>query len=220
MDQVTLYGATYSVFTRIARLVLEEARVGYRLVETDIFDRDSLPPGYLERHPFGKIPAFEHQGFRLFETDAIARYVIENVGDSGLVPETVPARARMTQIQRIVDNYAYPVLVWGVYVGETRGEEAGPLAAETVEQAHKVLAVLETLWAGPYLLGAALSLADLWLAPVLVLFRCAPTGRALLSEFPELESWLQRLQARPSMQATRFPRELAPSAQESAQDAL
>ncbi len=211
MNNVTLFGATYSVFTRIARLVLEEAEVGYRLIEVDIFDWDALPPGYLERHPFGKIPAFEHEGFRLFETDAIARYVVESAGGTGLVPEAVAARARMTQIQRIVDNYAYPVLVWGVYVGETRGEGAGPLAAETVEQAHKVLAVLEELWQGPFLLGAELSLADLWLAPVLALFRCAPTGHALLSEFPELESWLQRLQARPSMQATRFPTELAPA---------
>ena len=216
MNNVTLYGATYSVFTRIARLVLEEAEVGYRLIEVDIFDREALPPGYLDRHPFGKIPAFEHDGFRLFETDAIARYVIESTGRTRLVPETPPGRARMTQIQRIVDNYAYPVLVWGVYVEETegegaRGEGAGSLAAETVEQAHKVLAVLEELWEGPFLLREGLSLADLWLAPVLVLFRCAPTGRALLSEFPELESWLQRLRARPSMQATRFPTELAPS---------
>ncbi len=207
MDHVTLYGATYSVFTRIARLVLEESGVGYRLVEVDIFDPEALPAGYLERHPFGKIPAFEHEGFRLFETDAIARYVIESVGGNGLVPETPAARARMTQVQRIADNYAYPILVWGVYVEETRG--SGPLAPETVEQAHKVLAVLEELWEGPFLLGGQLSLADLWLAPVLALFRCAPTGRALLSEFPELEGWLQLLQARPSMQATRFPPELA-----------
>ncbi|MDJ0941909.1 MAG: glutathione S-transferase family protein [Kiloniellales bacterium] len=209
MKNVTLYGATYSVFTRIARLVLEEAGVGYRLIEIDIFDREALPAGYLQRHPFGKIPAFAHDGFRLFETDAIARYAIETAGAEGLVPETTAARARMTQIQRIVDNYAYPVLVWGVYVGETRGK--GPLPPETVEQAHKVLAVLEELWEGPFLLGERLTLADLWLAPVLALFRCAPTGQALLSEFPELESWLQRLQARSSMQATRFPVELAPA---------
>ena len=207
MDHVTLYGATYSVFTRIARLVLEESGVGYRLIEADIFDPGALPAGYQARHPFGKIPAFEHEGFRLFETDAIARYVIESVGGNGLVPETPAARARMTQVQRIADNYAYPILVWGVYVEETRG--SGPLAPETVEQAHKVLAVLEELWEGPFLLGGQLSLADLWLAPVLALFRCAPTGRALLSEFPELEGWLQLLQARPSMQATRFPPELA-----------
>ncbi len=209
MDHVTLYGATYSVFTRIARLVMEEAGVGYRLIEVDIFDPDALPAGYQERHPFGKIPAFEHEGFRLFETDAITRYVIESVGGNGLVPETPAARARMTQVQRIADNYAYPILVWGVYVEETRGSR--PLAPETVEQAHKVLAVFEELWEGPFLLGERLSLADLWLAPVLALFRCAPTGRALLSEFPELESWLQHLQARPSMQATRFPPELAAS---------
>ena len=97
MDHVTLYGATYSVFTRIARLVMEEAGVGYRLIEVDIFDPDALPAGYQERHPFGKIPAFEHEGFRLFETDAIARYVIESTGGKGLVPETAAARARMTQ---------------------------------------------------------------------------------------------------------------------------
>jgi glutathione S-transferase len=29
----------------------------------------------MTRHPFGKIPAFEHAGFRLYEAGAITRYV-------------------------------------------------------------------------------------------------------------------------------------------------
>ncbi len=30
---------------------------------------------YLARHPFGRIPAIEHDGFALYETQAILRYV-------------------------------------------------------------------------------------------------------------------------------------------------
>ncbi len=114
MAQVTLYGAAYSVYVRIARLVLEETGVAYELVEVDIFSKDDLPPDYRERHPFGKIPAFEHDGFRLFETDAIAAYVIDVFGGRRLVPKTPRDRARTIQIMRIMDHYAYPRLVWGV----------------------------------------------------------------------------------------------------------
>jgi glutathione S-transferase len=76
MEQATLFGAAYSVYVRIARLVMEEACMPYDLVEIDVFSKDDLPADYAARHPFGKIPAFEHDGYRLFETDAIAQYVI------------------------------------------------------------------------------------------------------------------------------------------------
>ena len=58
MNQVTLFGASYSVYVRIARLALEEIRVPYDLVEVDIFATDRIPADYGARHPFGRIPAF------------------------------------------------------------------------------------------------------------------------------------------------------------------
>ena len=118
MSEVTVYGATYSVYVRIVRLVLEETRVPYELVEIDIFSKDRLPADYADRQPFGRIPAFEHAGFRLFETDAIAGYILDRFGDGGLLPEDARHRARMRQVMRIMDNYAYPWLVWGIYVEE------------------------------------------------------------------------------------------------------
>ena len=52
-QEVRLYGAEYSVYTRIARLVLEECSVSYSLLEVDIFGaEDELPADYLRRHPF------------------------------------------------------------------------------------------------------------------------------------------------------------------------
>ena len=57
MNRVTVFGASYSVYVRIVRLVLEEIGVPYQLVEIDIFAKETLPPDYAERHPFGRIPA-------------------------------------------------------------------------------------------------------------------------------------------------------------------
>lgn len=62
--------------------------------------------------PFGKIPAFEHAGFRLYEAAAITRYVDEALPGPPLQPADPRDRARMTQIVSILDSYAYRTLVW------------------------------------------------------------------------------------------------------------
>ena len=80
----------------------------------------SLPggsrPEHRARHPFGKIPAFEHDGFRLYEAGAITRYVDEALPGPRLQPEDPRGRARMNQIVSILDSYAYGTLVWDIYV--------------------------------------------------------------------------------------------------------
>ena len=63
-----VFGASYSVYVRIVRLALAEKEVEYELVPIDIFAQGGPPPGFLDRHPFGRIPAFEHAGFSLYET--------------------------------------------------------------------------------------------------------------------------------------------------------
>ena len=200
-----LYGAAYSVYVRIARLVLEEAGAAYDLVELDIFAPETVPADYFERHPFGKIPAFEHEGFRLFETDAIADYVNETFAAGALLPAAPRDRARCRQIMRIMDNYAYPAMVWGVFVDEVEGEAAAD--DEALEASRIVLEVLRGFAAGPFLLGDRVSLADLWVWPMMVYFRMAPSGEAMLRDFPELEAWCAVMAERPSVVKTRVTRE-------------
>jgi len=139
MSDFVLFGADYSVYARIPRLVLEEAGAAYRLETFDVFDKENLPAGYLDRHPFGKIPALEYAGFRLFETDAIVGYILDVTG-AALVPDDIRARARMRQIMRIVDNYAYPVLMWDVYVGEHLHGEI----TMSQKSAHKLVEQVKT----------------------------------------------------------------------------
>jgi glutathione S-transferase len=207
MNRATLFGAAYSVYVRIPRLVLAEIGVPYDLVEVDIFTKESIPADFAERHPFGRIPAFEHDGFRLFETDAIVGYILDRFGDHGLVPSDIQERARMRQIMRIMDNYGYRALVWGVYVEELERNRADQLRPDELALARRCLHVLANLATSDFLASAHVSLADLWAQPMLAYLRLAPTGRALLRETPKLEAWLERMEARPSVAATRFPAE-------------
>jgi glutathione S-transferase len=207
MNRVTLFGASYSVYVRIVRLVLEEVGIPYDLVEVDIFSKEGVPADYHARQPFGRIPALEHDGFQLFETDAIAGYIVDRFNSGALLPEEVEERARMRQIMRIMDNYGYQALVWGLYVEEMERDRAGRLRQDELERARKCLGVLEDLAAPVYLVGTHLTLADLWTLPMLAYFNLAPSGRALLRDAPKLAAWLERMQVRPTVVATRFPAE-------------
>jgi glutathione S-transferase len=209
MARATLFGAPYSVYVRIVRLVLEEIGVPHDLVEVDIFSKDGVPADYRGRHPFGRIPAFEHDGFRLFETDAIVGYIVERFGGDGLLPTDVKERARMRQIMRIMDNYGYRALVWEIYVEETERDRAGRLDQDELDRASKCLGVLEDLSASVFLASANLTLADLWALPMLSYFKLAPSGAAMLRGTPKLSAWLDRMQSRPSVQATRIRAENA-----------
>lgn len=204
---VVLYGAAYSVYVRIVRAVLHEKQVAYEHVPVDVFAAEGLPADYYEKHPFGRIPAFEHGSFRIFETTAIARYVDEAFPGPVLQPAGLESRTRMNQIIALLDSYAYRAMVWDVYVqrvqraGEGGTIDEGRIAAG-LRTAGTVLAALTDL-AGEnrWLAGAGLTLADLHAAPIVGYFVEAPEGAALLKRHVALADWWKRISARPSIVA-------------------
>lgn len=205
----TLFGASYSVYVRIVRLTLEEKAVAYDLVPVDIFAPGGPTAEYLQRQPFGRIPAFEHDGFKLFETGAITRYVDEAFQGPKLQPAEPRKRARVNQVIGILDSYAYRTLVWDIYVERVDAPKEGrvsneALIARALPKAEICLRVLtEIMGDGPWLTGDALTLADLHAAPIFAYFRQAPEGREMMSRYPALEAWWALMEARPSMAATR-----------------
>jgi glutathione S-transferase len=204
MTKPTLYGADYSVYVRIVRLALEEKGIDYELVPVDVFAAEGIPGWYFEHHPFGRIPAFEHDGFRLFEASAIARYVDEAFGGPALQPVEVRPRATMNQLIGMLDAYAYRAMVWDVAV--ERLEKEAPdeaLIAAGLGHARTVLRVLTSLKAaGPWLLGEQLTLADLHAAPIIAYFVKVAEGRDLLAEFADIQDWYARVAARASFART------------------
>ena len=216
VDGPCLFGAAYSVYTRIARLALAEKNVAYRLIETDIFASGGPSRDYLERHPFGRIPALEHQGFGLYETAAICRYIDEEFSGPALQPETPRGRARQTQIIGLIDSYAYRPMVWDIFVERIRAPAQGRRSDEeriaaALPRAATCLDALERLiGANAWLAGATLSLADLHAAPVFAYFTLTPEGAALLRCYPNIARWWAVMAHRPSMDETRSPMEQPP----------
>ncbi|MDX8521409.1 glutathione S-transferase family protein [Mesorhizobium dulcispinae] len=204
MAKPVLYGADYSVYVRIARMTLEEKGVDYDLVPVDIFAAEGIPAWYLEHHPFGRIPAFEHDGFRLFETGAIARYVDEAFDGPALQPDDPHGRARMSQITGMLDAYGYRAMVWDVAVERLEKAPADEeLIARGISQAETVLRTLVSLKTpGPWLLGDQLTLADLHAAPIIAYFVKVEEGRDLLARFADIRDWYARVAARQSFVRT------------------
>jgi glutathione S-transferase len=208
-----LYGAGYSVYTRIARLALLEKGVEFRMEETDVFAPGGPGEAHLRRHPFGRIPAFEHGAVSLYEAGAIARYVDEAFAGPALQPADTAGRAQVAQIMSLLDSYGFRPLVYGVYVEQVvkpgRGQPADmTVVRAALEQSRTCLRALAALMGdAAFLAGSRLSLADTHAAPMVAKLRWPANGAEVLAEFPALLAWWRMMNSRPAMVATRVPGE-------------
>lgn len=209
MSVPILYGLSRSVYTRIARLALEEKGVRYALDEVDIFGGAGVPRDHRRRHPFGRIPTLTHEVFQLYETVAITRYVDEAFAGPALQPAEPKARARMTQIMSVLDAYGYRPMIWGVFVQRVAiprkgGAPNDAIVAESMEQVKTCLTALDALLGDSrFFAGDQLTLADLHAAPMLLYFSLTSEGGDLLKVHRRLHHWLSEITSRPSVIRTR-----------------
>jgi len=205
---VILHGPAYSTYTRTARLALEEKGVAYELRDVDLLAGAGNAPSHLARHPWGKVPALDHDGFGLFETFAITRYVDEAFPGVALQPADPKSRARMTQICSIIDSYGYARMIGQAFWQEAivpmqGGTSDAAVVAEGLKGAEKVLDVLHRLMEAELMCGEALSLADLHVLPVIEYFRMTSGGPKAFAARPKLAAWWDRMSTRPSVERTR-----------------
>jgi glutathione S-transferase len=206
---VVLYGPAYSTYTRTARLALEEKGVAYDLREVDTLAGEGQTAEHLARHPWGKVPVLEHDGFSLYETAAIARYVDEAFPGPALMPSDAKRRARVAQVCSVLDHYGWSPMVITIFVQRVvvpmRGGKPDQGAIDdAMPRAERALAAVEGLMDGEeFLIGGAVSLADLHLVPVLDYFARTEDGRAALGHHPRLSAWWSRMEQRPTVTRTR-----------------
>jgi glutathione S-transferase len=216
MSDIVIYGAAGSPFVRSVQMGLEEKGVAYRLHA--LGPGDSKGEEHLRRHPFGRVPAFQHGDFALYETQAILRYLDDVFPEPALTPRDPQARARMNQIIGVNDWYFFPkvaaVIVFQRIVGpvllgmttdETAIAAAMPMGKTCIAELDRLLGTQ------PFFAGGQLSIADIVLAPQLDFFAATPEGKSLLAG-TRLQDWLKQMNTRPSMLATQRPESLRSAA--------
>ena len=207
MTKPTVYGPSYSAYVRATRLALEEKGVAYELVDVAMLAGANKQPDFLRLNPFGKLPAFTHDGLSLYETGAIIRYIDRALPGPALQPKDARALARVDQVMSIVDSFAYPSMIqlaWQRLVVPMQGgtpDEA--VVAACLPQVKLCLSEFaRLLGVDPWFGGASISLADLHLGPIFTYASATPEGADLLARHPTLQSWGSRLSERPSMAKT------------------
>jgi glutathione S-transferase len=200
-----------SPFSRSVLATLEEKGARYRVVP--VIPGTLRSPQHLSQHPFGRVPVLEHGDFRLYETQAILRYLDRVLPQPALTPVDPRRAARMDQLMNVNDWYlfngvanviGFQRIVGPRLMGLTPDEVACTAAMPKARMVFDEIAGL--LGAQPYFTGDTLTLADLLLGPQLDFLQQTPEWDALTACHPNLRQWLARLNARPSFAATTWTR--------------
>jgi glutathione S-transferase len=184
---VALLGDPRSTYVRTARMGLAEKGIQYTL-------QPAMPqtPEILAIHPWGKMPAFRDGDLQLFETSAILRYVDEAFPGPSLLPGNIRDRARCEQWVSAINSYCYDAMVRRYLLQYVfpKGADGKPDRA-VIDAALKDVAAQLAIFDAAYgeknlLAGANVSLADLFLAPILAYVPTMPEGKDLMKAVPNV----------------------------------
>ena len=206
MSNMTLWGFDASTYVRTVKMVLaEKGYTDFEQVQINVLAGEPRSAEHLSRHPFGKVPVLDHDGMRILETSAIARYLNDVLPGKPLVPPTPKDRARMDMIIGIIDSYGYGAMVGGIAAyhlfPDFVGGKSDSMRNAGLETGKKVVEfAMETRGGSPFIAGD-LSLADLYLAPITFYLSLTPDMPDLLKVAGYAE-WWERIQALKSFKDT------------------
>ncbi len=206
MSKMKLWGFDGSTYVRTVKMLLAEKQyTDFEQVQVNVLAGEPKSAEHLTRHPFGKVPVLDHDGMRILETSAIARYLNDVLPGKSLVPATPKDRARMDMVLSVIDSYGYGALVGGVAAyhlfPDFVGGKNDAMHAAGIDNGKKAIALaMQTRGASPFIAGD-LSLADLYLAPIAFYLSLTPDMPDLLA-IEGFADWWARIQALKSFQDT------------------
>lgn len=197
-----VYGFPASTCTRKVLMTLHEKDCPYELITVDLRSGEHKQAAHLARQPFGVVPVIEDDGFWLYESRAIIRYLNAKLPGIALSPTESHAFGEMEQWINVEQNYfSSPAvsLIKQLYFAKLQRVAPDPVVIEAAQPVvEQVLDVAEKrLIQQPYFAGETFSLADItWMPYIDYLF---PSGLGeLISNRPGFKAWWERVSQRPT----------------------
>ncbi|KAI0696179.1 glutathione transferase [Cytidiella melzeri] len=209
-----LAGNPISTCTRRVALVLKEKNVPFEFVTVDFRKIEHKSPEHLKKQPFGQVPyIIDEDGFQLFESRAICRYIAAKYRDQGtpLIPDAsdLKATALFEQAASIetsnFDGYAHTLsfekIVKPMLFGKPTNEEVVKETLAILESKLKVYDVI--LGKQKYLAGDELTLADLFHLPYGTRLQQEAGFDIFGEDKPNVARWWKDISSRESWQAVK-----------------
>ncbi|GES94057.1 glutathione S-transferase [Rhizophagus clarus] len=199
--QVT--GYRISTYCLVLFHVLKELGIPYELVQPSNFEDIKTPEYLATKHPFGKIPSLNDDGFQLYETRAIARYLVNKYQGTKtstvLIPSDAQKAALVDQFISVeASYYTQPItkIVGQLVFAKRRGNEPDlKIVNENREELEKTLDVYEKLLEGKDYLTGEFSLADILHIPYTYYAISAGEGD-LWNKRPNVSRWWKNISER------------------------
>jgi glutathione S-transferase len=196
-----VFGHPASTCTRKVLATLQEKGHDAEFVLVDLMKGEQKQPANLARHPFGVVPTIDDDGFVLYESRAILRYLDQKLPGASLTPTDVRDRARMEQWMAVEQSYFSPAAM-KIIMNQLFAPRMGrPVDTAALEQGKtetaKVLDLASEALQGGYFAPSGFSLADIcWMPYVTYLF--AAGAGSLITDRPAVAAWWERVSSRPS----------------------
>ena len=199
-----LYHHPFSTFSRRIRMQLAEKGVSVDESVVRLEAKEHKSDAYRALNPYGRVPTLVHDDLVLYESSAIMEYLESVFPQPSLLPASAQDRARVAMHVKLCDLevgvHTYTITFPRRFVPRERWNLQAQNQARDAIQRHLEI-VGRTLGDRAYLVGDAFSLADLAyciLTPFVTLHELTPPDN--------VRAWMERIEARPSAQATRAPR--------------
>ena len=194
-----IWGRKNSSNVRKALWCAEELGLTYEAVDAGGAFGVVDTPAYRAMNPNGRIPLIEDDGFVLWESNTIVRYLVaRHAAGTAWYPDDVRARASAEKwMDWTTSTFAEPFrhLFWGVLRTPAQQQDWDKIDA-ALHNCGELLAVVDQALAEhPYLSGEEIGIGDIPLGSFIYAWFEMPIERPQLSN---LQAWYARLQQRPA----------------------
>jgi glutathione S-transferase len=199
-----IYGHPWSINTRKTLLTLAEKGHEAELVLVMVPKGEHKALAHTARHPFGKVPVLDDNGFVLYETRAINRYLDRKLGGAPLTPNSEQGSARVDQWTNIADAYfvpfAQPLIVETLFRRYLGGEQnQAAIGAGREGMLPALDAADQWLASNTFFAGSEFSLADVHWMPYFEYMIRIGEGDGIVNR-KNLGAWWNRVSERSAWQ--------------------
>jgi glutathione S-transferase len=192
-----IHGHPMSTCTRKVLMTLAETNTPFELAIVDFGTGEHKQPPHLARQPFEQVPVLDDDGFELYESRAICRYVNEK-GSGNLVPSDAKSRALMEQWISVESANFTPHAMKFVYEHVFHRPQPPAVLEAATKGLETALGVLDAqLVKTPFLAGKDLTLADVCFMPYFEYVMGTP-AKDIITKYPHVLAWWNKVSERPT----------------------
>lgn len=200
-----LYDVASSSSCKKVRICAHELGLPLELVPVDPVAGGNRTPEYLSKNPMGKVPTLDDNGFVLWESGAILVYLAGKKPEVGLYPPAPVAQADILRWMFWGGAHVSPFMTMLALERVIKPRQGKPgndphLIAEAESELARFLPVLEEQLQTRAHVAGNYSIADIALG-------CSVEGASRFSfdlgKYPNIGTWLARVQAREAWQKAR-----------------